>query len=260
MERFSPEKEDFTHALVWLRLYSLPQEFWLEEILAGIGNTIGSYVKASEATKQRRYTAYAHICVYLNISKPLPGTIILDYQDEEWSQTLDYEHIPFHCRKCHEHGHLFREFPLNNPPKPAQEDSDKPKDDFTQVTGRRKHQAKKGTPQAPTGPPTKNSFDALQTPLDTPSSSTNPLTTPATGQTPVMHDPPVQSSSQPLVTATSLPTTLGPEMGDPDMDLEDQELAGIDMAHLEQAYHEKQLYTIPPTSCARCTKSSSTHR
>jgi hypothetical protein len=51
-ERFSPEKEDFTHALVWLRLYSLPQEFWLEEILAGIDNTIGIYVKASEATKQ----------------------------------------------------------------------------------------------------------------------------------------------------------------------------------------------------------------
>jgi hypothetical protein len=106
-ERFNPEKEDFSHAPVWLRLYSLPQEFWLEEILAGIGNTIGSYVKASEATKQRRYTAYARICVYLNISKPLPGTIILDYQDEEWPQTLDYEHIPFRCRKCHEHDHLF---------------------------------------------------------------------------------------------------------------------------------------------------------
>jgi hypothetical protein len=28
--------------------------------------------------------------------------------------------------------------------------------------------------------------------------------------------------------------------------LEDKELAGIDMAHLEQAYHKKQLYTIPP--------------
>jgi hypothetical protein len=72
----------------------------------------------------------------------------------------------------------FRECPLNNPPKTAQEDSDKPKDGFTQVTGRRKHQTKRAPPQAPAGPPTKNSFDALQTPMDTPSSSTNPLTTP----------------------------------------------------------------------------------
>jgi hypothetical protein len=34
-------------------------------------------------------------------------------------------------------------------------------------------------------------------------------------------------------------------MGDLDLDLEDQELAGIDMAHLEKAYHKQQLYTIP---------------
>jgi hypothetical protein len=94
-EKFNPEQEDFAHAPVWIRLYSLPQEFWLEEVLAGIGNTIGIYVKSSEATKQRRYTSYARICVYLNIAKPLPGSITLEYHDEDWSQTIDYEHIPF---------------------------------------------------------------------------------------------------------------------------------------------------------------------
>jgi hypothetical protein len=112
-EKFSPEKEDFAHALLWIKLYSLPQEFWLEEVLAGIGNTIGVYVKSSEATKQRRYTSYAHIFIYLNIAKPLSGSIILEYHDEDWVQTIDYEHIPFRCRKCHEHRHLFRYFPFN---------------------------------------------------------------------------------------------------------------------------------------------------
>jgi hypothetical protein len=71
----------------------------------------------------------------MNISKPLAGAITLDYQDNEWSQTLDYEHIPFRCRKCHEHGHLFHECPLNNPTKTNPEDLDKSKDGFTQVTG-----------------------------------------------------------------------------------------------------------------------------
>jgi hypothetical protein len=47
MEKFSSEIEDFAHAPVWIRLYSLLQEFWLEEILAGIDNTIGLYVKSS---------------------------------------------------------------------------------------------------------------------------------------------------------------------------------------------------------------------
>jgi hypothetical protein len=36
-----------------------PSRVWLEEILVGIDNTIGIYVKALEETKQRRYTAYA---------------------------------------------------------------------------------------------------------------------------------------------------------------------------------------------------------
>jgi hypothetical protein len=34
-------------------------------------------------------------------------------------------------------------------------------------------------------------------------------------------------------------------MGDPNIDLEYQEIAGDDMEHLEQAYHKKQLYIIP---------------
>jgi hypothetical protein len=58
IEKLSPEKEDFVHAPVWIRLYSLPQEFWLEEVLAGIDNTIDIYVKSFEATKQRCYTSY----------------------------------------------------------------------------------------------------------------------------------------------------------------------------------------------------------
>jgi hypothetical protein len=111
-ERFNPDKEDFTMAPVWIRLYSLPQEFWLEEILMGLGNTLGQYVKASEATKQRKYTSYARICVYMNISKALPGAVTLEYQDEDWHQTIDYEHIPFRCRRCHEHGHLYRDCPI----------------------------------------------------------------------------------------------------------------------------------------------------
>jgi hypothetical protein len=45
--------------------------------------------------------------------KHCPGSVTIEYQDEDWIQTIDYEHIPFHCRKFHEHGHLFRDCPLN---------------------------------------------------------------------------------------------------------------------------------------------------
>jgi hypothetical protein len=107
----------------------------LEEILTGISNTIGIYIKTSEVTRQRRYNAYARICVYLNISKRLLRSITLDYQDDEWSQTLDYENIS-----------------LNNPTKPSLEDPDKTKEGFTQVIGRHRHPAKKPHPRPPQDP------------------------------------------------------------------------------------------------------------
>jgi hypothetical protein len=69
-DHFFPEKEDFSCALVWIHMYSLPQEFWLKEILMGIGNTLGRYVKSSEAMKQQKYTSYGRIFVYMNISIP----------------------------------------------------------------------------------------------------------------------------------------------------------------------------------------------
>jgi hypothetical protein len=161
-EKFSPEKEDFAHAPVWIRLYSLPQEFWLEEVLAGIGNTIGIYVKSSEATKQRRYTSYARICVYLNIAKPLPGSITLEYHDEDWSQTIDYEHIPFRCRKCHEHGHLFRECPLNQINKEGNSEGGKDNEGFVQQAGKRRQGGRKHTAQVNKDPSTSNQFAILQ--------------------------------------------------------------------------------------------------
>jgi len=37
----------------------------------------------------------------------------LEYRDEDYFQAIDYEKIPFRCRKCHEHGHVVKECPLD---------------------------------------------------------------------------------------------------------------------------------------------------
>jgi hypothetical protein len=47
----------------------------------------------------------------------LPESINIFFQDSEWIQKLDYEHVPFHYRKFHEHGHLFQDYPINIPKK-----------------------------------------------------------------------------------------------------------------------------------------------
>jgi hypothetical protein len=95
----------------------------------------------------------------MNISKALPGTVTLEYQDEEWAQTIDYEHIPFRLRKFHEHGHLFIGFPLNSHLK--REDEEKPKEGFTQVQNRRRQAQKNPTTNNRRKNPNNNSFEVL---------------------------------------------------------------------------------------------------
>jgi len=50
----------------------------------------------------------------MNISEPLTEYIEPEYHDEIWQQPMDYEHIPFRCRRCHEYRHIFKQFPLSS--------------------------------------------------------------------------------------------------------------------------------------------------
>ena len=72
---FSLEKEDFTTTSIWIQLYSLAHDFWEDETIEDIGNTLGFFDKITGATKQGRYTYYYIICVYMHISKDFPKSI-----------------------------------------------------------------------------------------------------------------------------------------------------------------------------------------
>lgn len=98
IDRFNSDKEDLSWATVWIRLYSLPWEYWEEESLKEIGNALGDFVKVAEDTKTQRYTSYARICIYVDLKQPLPDTVSLSHEDVEWIQLIDYEHVPFRCR------------------------------------------------------------------------------------------------------------------------------------------------------------------
>lgn len=75
----------------------------------------------------------------MDVSGALHEGVWLEYMDEEYFQALDYEHIPFRCRRCHEHGHLMRDCPLNQ--KEAEEDktqNNKDKNDFIKPKHRKR--------------------------------------------------------------------------------------------------------------------------
>jgi hypothetical protein len=148
-ENFSPEKETFKNVPVWLRLYSLPLDYWLPSTFEAIGNKLGKYVKTSEATLKGRYTSYARICIEMDVSGALPEAISLEFRDEEWIQSIDYEQIPFRCRRCHEHGHLIRECPLNK--KQEAENTKIQQDEDGFIKPNHRNRANKKPSKAPTG-------------------------------------------------------------------------------------------------------------
>ena len=148
-------------------MYSLPLEYWDEETLRDIGNGFGVFIKAAEETRLRRYTSYARICVQMHLSKALTDLVGLFHDDFEWIQTLDYEHIPFRCRKCHEHGHLFKDCPLNSQTKTPDSEANKNADGFTKVSSQRKHAKKSPVDHdPPRKPTTHNCFGILSPQID----------------------------------------------------------------------------------------------
>lgn len=75
----------------------------------------------SHKTTNWYHTIYAQILIEVDISKGLTLKICLATPFGTWTQCLDYEDIPFHCRKCHQTGHLatscssVKSSPLNSP-------------------------------------------------------------------------------------------------------------------------------------------------
>jgi len=119
-------------------------EYWCEENLMEIGNILGNFVKVSEQTRQRRYISYARICIYLDITKDLPGGIDLTWEDEDWFQAIYYEQIPFKCKQCHEHRELFRDCPHKKNPGGIKEQENQESGEFARVQNK-KRSTKKST-------------------------------------------------------------------------------------------------------------------
>ena len=81
----------------------------------------------------------------MQLDKALPDAVSLFHDDFEWIQPLDYEHVPFRCRRFHAHRHIFRDFPLNTQYLGKEAEDKAEPSGFTKVPSRRKHNKKPST-------------------------------------------------------------------------------------------------------------------
>lgn len=81
--------------LVWVRLHNFPIHFWHHKVLIAIGNTLGKFQKIDEGRLTKGICTFARICVEVDLSQGLPESILLNFNNTQWTQSLDCENTTF---------------------------------------------------------------------------------------------------------------------------------------------------------------------
>lgn len=110
---FDARREKTDSMPVWVRIPGLLAHLWHEEFFRLFGNQLGSYLEHDASYITSVDTSMARILVSVDIRGELPGaTDLVEGMDPF---LLDYEGIPFRCRRCDEHDHNAKEcvLPMN---------------------------------------------------------------------------------------------------------------------------------------------------
>lgn len=110
---FDASRERVDLVLIWDRLPGLPLPFWFEEHFSHIGNLLGTYLETDASYKVTKLKTVAKILVKINIRNGIPSAVKMDWGPYSYHQVLDYENVPFRCRRCNAYGHPAADFSLS---------------------------------------------------------------------------------------------------------------------------------------------------
>ena len=98
---FHPASENIVNVAIWIRISSLPIEYYDPKVLHVIGDLAGCTIKVDKNTLQRKIGKYARICVEVTISKPL----LAMFSIKDSSYKIKYEELHMLCLSCGKFGH-----------------------------------------------------------------------------------------------------------------------------------------------------------
>ena len=71
-----------------------------------IGDTLGTFLEVDLSFLNTGVCCLGKVLVLLDLRNGLAEDIVIKKGGFEFHQPLDYLGIPFHCNRCHAHGHL----------------------------------------------------------------------------------------------------------------------------------------------------------
>ncbi|XP_057803039.1 uncharacterized protein LOC131018331 [Salvia miltiorrhiza] len=81
VKNFDPFKEHSSLANVWVRIHYLPIEYWNVEVLTGVARYVGHPLRVDGTSAKRDFGQFARILIEIDMSKPLPNTLLVDGDD-----------------------------------------------------------------------------------------------------------------------------------------------------------------------------------
>jgi len=114
---FDASRERVDESPIWVRLPALPLHYWEPFHFRNIGNILGSFLEADLSYLETFDQRVARILVSINLREGLAEQMNLIWGSEVTPQILDYENVPFRCRRCYVYGHPASECSL--PPRPG---------------------------------------------------------------------------------------------------------------------------------------------
>lgn len=107
---FDPLRDEISTTPVWVRLSNIPVNFYHRSILMGIARGLGNPVKVDLTTLNFERARFARVCVEVNLSKPLKGSVMVNGE----RYYVFYEGLNKICSRCGMYGHLVHTCPQAN--------------------------------------------------------------------------------------------------------------------------------------------------
>jgi len=86
-----------THTQIWIWLWELPQEYWMERTLYEIAGVVGTPLLIDNVTRNKLYGHY--------LSKDIYYEVMVEREGFAFTLAIEYEGLPDFCNHCQSIGH-----------------------------------------------------------------------------------------------------------------------------------------------------------